>query len=112
MGEIKGVEDLQCAALQTVGLAIENLSDLSEYYSMKSKAATGWYTLVPRLSTMRVFIPQRLNQVDSMRPAGPAPTMRTSTWSSLAGAVTDMIYREGMIRNKSIFSMYMSLHLI
>ena len=36
--------------------------------------------MVPRLSTMRVLIPQRLIQFASMSPAGPAPTMRTSTW--------------------------------
>lgn len=36
-------------------------------------------TLVPRLSTTRVLIPQRLIQFASMSPAGPAPTIRTST---------------------------------
>ena len=39
-------------------------------------------TLVPRLSTMRVLIPQRLIQLAIMSPAGPAPMMRTSTSES------------------------------
>ena len=44
---------------------------------------------MPRLSTMRVLIPQRDIQLAIMRPAGPAPMMRTSTSESACrGAMT------------------------
>lgn len=36
-------------------------------------------TFVPRLSTIRVLMPQRAIHVAIIMPAGPAPTMRTST---------------------------------
>lgn len=41
-------------------------------------------TFVPLLSTMRVLMPHLASHVAIMRPAGPAPTMRTSTWSVFA----------------------------
>ena len=54
-------------------------------------SGSGWDTFVPRLSTMRVLIPQRDIQLAIMRPAGPAPTMRTSTSESASrGAMTGL----------------------
>jgi hypothetical protein len=48
--------------------------------------------LVPLLSTMRVLIPHLLIQVAAIKPAGPAPTMRTST-KEFAGGGAMAAYR-------------------
>lgn len=62
------------------------------------------YTFEPRLSTIRVLTPQRLSQLASISPAGPAPTMRTSTWSSLAGGIWVMMSFEIQIRYASLMT--------
>lgn len=48
------------------------------------------YIFVPLLSIMRVLMPQRAIHVAAIRPAGPAPTMRTST-SECPGAMRSLI---------------------
>lgn len=77
MSEAKRVEDFQSSTLEAISLAIEDL------YSGQKTGPNGSKerdcTFVPRLSTMRVLTPHLASHVAIIRPAGPAPTMRTST---------------------------------
>ena len=56
-------------------------------------------TFVPRLSTMRVFMPQRDIQLAIIRPAGPAPMMSTSTSES---ACIGAIFSQGGLVGDSV----------
>lgn len=76
MTEVKAIKDLQRAALQSVGLTVE---DLLERQPEQHRSSYAGPTLVPRLSTILVLTPKRDNQFAVIRPAGPAPTTRTST---------------------------------
>lgn len=55
------------------------MSLLAEHYKRNPGVGEGAYTFVPLLSTILVLMPNLAIHVAIMRPAGPAPTMRTST---------------------------------
>jgi hypothetical protein len=77
VGEVETVEDFERAALETVGLAVEDLAGMLACVGTSRMA--GMITLVPLLSMILVLTPSLLIQFAVISPAGPAPTMRTST---------------------------------
>jgi hypothetical protein len=86
MAEIKGIEDFESSALQTIGLAVEDLGPRK----YRNTFQVVDLTLVPRLSTILVLTPHLLIQFAIISPAGPAPMMRTSTSESACrGAIVE-----------------------
>jgi hypothetical protein len=78
VGEVETVEDFERATLETVGLAVEDLAGMLACIDA-SRLAGMIPTLVPLLSMIRVLTPSLLIQFAVISPAGPAPTMSTST---------------------------------
>jgi len=83
VGEVEAVEDFEAAALEAVGLAVEDLRGVLLVEDLEWLIMVD--TFVLRLSMIRVLMLSLLIHSAVMRPAGPAPTMRTSIWEVLAG---------------------------
>ena len=88
VSEVETIEYLERAALQAVSLAVE---DLAIYKPMLHEGCGMLRTLVPLLSIILVLTPSLLIQLAVIRPAGPAPTMSTSTCVLSVEAVSFVI---------------------
>lgn len=88
VGEVETVEYLERATLQTVSLAVE---DLVLYQLMMHNECGTLRTFVPLLSIILVLTPSLLIQLAVIRPAGPAPTMSTSTCVLPVEAVSSIV---------------------